>query len=354
MKDFAKTLIIILLGTAVAYLLGLYVAPVLAPFILALFLTFFIEPMVDFFQNRLRFPRTAAVSIAMLIVFGGAGLVIVAIVTRLIVELVHLTEFLPDYINNIKSVIVSFQGKAEAYYLALPPDVTHFINEKVTGADYSLDSILGRAEKITGALLNALMSLISSVPTFILLVIISGIATYFMAKDKTILLDFWLRVIPEPYGRKVLEVVRDIFTAVISYVRAILVLVMLTFLQTLIGLYLIGAPYALIMALVIGVADIIPILGPSAIYLPWIIWEFITGDIVFGIKLAALYGIVIIVRQVLETKIVASSIGLHPLATLVSMYVGLQLMGPLGVIAGPLFVIAVKACGSAGLLRWKS
>jgi len=354
LKDFAKTLVIILLGTAVAYLLGRFVAPILAPFILALFLTFFMDPLVDFFQNRLRFPRTAAVSTAMLVVFGGAGLVVTAVVTRLIVELVHLTAFLPDYIHNIKSVILSLQSKAEAYYLALPGDVTEFINEKVTGADYSLDSILGRAEKVTGTLLNALLNLISSVPTFILLIIISGIATYFMAKDKGILIDFWLKVIPEPYGRKVLEVVRDIFYAVISYIRAILVLVTLTFLQTLIGLHLIGAPYALIMALVIGVADIIPVLGPSAIYLPWIIWEFITGDTVFAIKLTVLYAIVIIVRQVLETKIVSNSIGLHPLATLVSMYVGLQLMGALGVIAGPLFVIALKACGSAGLLRWKS
>ncbi|WP_418790196.1 sporulation integral membrane protein YtvI [Phosphitispora sp. TUW77] len=354
MKEFSKTLIFILLGAIAAYLLGRYVAPILAPFILALFLTFFMEPLVVLFQKKLRFPRIAAVAVTMLIVFGGTGLVIIAIVTRLIVELVFLTTFLPDYIDNIKSVVLSLRSMAESYYLALPQEVTEFISEKVTGADYSLDSILGRAEKVTSTVLNALMNLISSVPTFILLIIIAGIATYFMAKDKRILIGFWLKLIPAPYGNKILEVVKDIFQAVISYIRAILVLITLTFLQTLIGLHLIGAPYALIMALIIGVADIIPVLGPSTIYLPWIIWEFATGDISFAVKLTILYGVVIIIRQVLETKIVSSSIGLHPLATLISMYVGLQLMGTAGVIAGPLFIIALKAFGSAGLLRWKS
>ena len=353
MKNLAKTLIYILLGTGLAYLSLKYIAPVFLPFIIALFLTFFIEPLVDLIQTKSRLPRQVAVGIAMLITFGGVGLLITAIVTRLIVELVHLSAFLPEYINDIKSVIVSLQGRAEAYYLALPPDVIDFINERVTNTEFGLDSILSRAEKITGTIINVLLGLVSSVPGWIILIIISGIATYFMAKDKRILLNFWLRVMPEPWGRKVLDIVEDIFNAVISYIRAQMVLITLTFIQTLIGLYIIGAPYALLMGLVIGFADIIPVLGPSAIYLPWIIWEFITGDTIFAIKLTVLYAIVIIVRQVMETKIVSSTMGLHPLATLVSMYVGLKLLGPLGVVTGPVFLITLKACVSAGLIGWK-
>jgi len=277
-----------------------------------------------------------------------------ALITRLIIELVHLSAYLPDYAENIKTVIMSLQDKAEAYYLALPGDVISFINEQVTGSKLSLDGILEQAQKMTGKLLNLVLRLVSSVPLLIILVIISGIATYFMAKDKKVILGFWLRTIPEPWGRKIIDVARDILQAITSYIRAQAVLITLTFVQSLIGLYLIGAPYALTMGLVIGFADIIPILGPSAIYLPWIAWEFITGDTGFAIKLSVLYAIVIVVRQVLETKIVSSSMGLHPLATLVGMYVGLQLLGPMGVIAGPLFIIAVKAFASAGLLKWKN
>lgn len=336
-----------------AFLIIKYVAPLFAPFIIAIFLAFFIEPVVLFLQTRVGLPRGPAVGIAMLGLFGGFGLVVSLAVARLIVELLHLSTFLPQYIDNIKSVVVSIQNRIEDYYFTLPPDVLDFINRKIAGSAYSLDSILQKARYLTGKMLNLLLQTVSSVPVWVILIVISGIATYFMAKDKRIIVNFWMKVIPPPWGRKTLEITRQIFQAIISYVRAQLILISITTLQSLVGLYIIGAPYALLMGLIIGLADIIPVLGPSSIYLPWIAWEFITGDTVFAVKLLILYGIVLIVRQVLETKIVASSMGLHPLATMMAMYVGLQLLGAAGVIAGPLFIITLKAFASAGVIGWK-
>jgi len=273
-------------------------------------------------------------------------------ITRLIIELVHLTTYLPKYIDDINSMAISIQDKAQAYYLTIPKDAIDFINQRITGTEYSLDSILQKVQVITVKILNILLQTVSSVPAWVILIIISAIATYFMAKDKRIIIQFWLKVIPAPWGRKSLEITRDIFQAIISYVRAQLILITITLVQSLAGLYIIGAPYALIMGIIIGVADIIPVLGPSSIYLPWIVWEFATGDTAFAVKLTVLYAVVLVVRQVLETKIVASSMGIHPLATLIAMYVGLQLLGPLGLVAGPLFIIALKAFASAGLIGW--
>jgi len=343
----------ILLGTVALYLMVRYVAPVFAPFIVAVFLSLLIDPVVNFLQNRVRLPRAVAVAVAMLAIFGSIGVILVLLVIRLIVELAHLSAFLPEYAKHIKTSLISIQNKAEDYYLALPHDVANFINERLTSTQFGMDSILDRAQSLTVKLLNSLLQLVSSVPGLIILIIISGIATYFMAKDKRVIVNFWLKVIPQPWGLKSVEITKEIIRAIISYVRAQSILITLTFTQSLIGLYMIGAPYALSMALVVGLADIIPILGPSSVFLPWIAWEFITGDSVFGMKPMALYIIVIVVRQVLETKIVSSSMGLHPLATLISMYVGLKLLGPLGVIAGPLFLITLKAFARAGLLGYR-
>lgn len=354
LKHLTKTLVLIILGTLVGYLLFKYVAPVVAPFIVALFLAFFIEPVVNVLQEQARFPRALAVGLSMLLVFGGAALVLSLVIARLILELFHLTAFLPDYINNIKTVLSSLHNRIEAYYFNLPQDVLDFINERIARSDYNLDSLLSRVQMVAGRMLNFILQMVASVPTWVIFIIIAGIATYFMSKDKTVLTDFWLRVIPKPWGRKSLDITREIFHAIIGYVRAQSILISITFIQSLIGLYLIGAPYALIVALAVGLADIIPILGPSAIYLPWIAWEFISGDTVFAVKLTILYAIVLVVRQVLETKIVSRTMGLHPLPTLVSMYVGLKLLGTLGVVAGPLFIITVKAFISAGLIGWNA
>jgi len=349
-----RTFIYIGLGTAGAYLLLKFVAPVFSPFILAGLLAFFMEPLVTFLQNRVRLPRSVAVGITMVVVFGGFTLVLALVITRLIVELAHLSAYLPEYIDNIKSVILSVQDRAEAYYLALPKDVLDFINERVAGNQFNLDSVFNRIQVVVVKTLNFMLRLVSSVPAWIILIIVSAIATYFMSKDKNVIKNFWFRAVPEPWSRKSIDIAKDVIHAVSGYAKAQLILITLTFVQSLVGLYIIGAPYALLVGLAIGIADLIPVLGPSSIYLPWIAWEFITGDNAFAVKLTILYSIVLVVRQVLEAKIVSTTMGLHPLATLVGMYVGLRLLGPLGVVAGPLFIITLKAFAAAGLIGWKN
>lgn len=352
MKQLFKNALFIALGALIAYLLFKFVAPLFAPFIVAVFLSFLIEPLVKLLQNKINLSRGLSVGVSMITVFGGLGVIVTLIITRLIVELVHLSAFLPNYINNMKAVLLSWRIRAEEYYFALPPDVLGFINKKLSTSAYSLDALLVKAQKATGNVLDFVMGIISAIPVWVVLIIISGIATFFISKDKKIIVSFWMRFVPAPWGRKIMEIVKEVFHAIIVYLRAQLILITITFAQSLLGLYIIGAPYALLMGIVIGIADLIPVLGPSSIYIPWVIWEFATGDSIFAIKLLILFAIVIVVRQILETKIVSSSMGLHPLATMISMYVGLNLFGATGVIAGPLFLIALKAFDSAGIIKW--
>jgi len=353
LKHILKTLITIVLGCIIGFYLLKYVVPLLAPFILAVFLSLLIEPMVVFLQKKAKFPRPLAVGTSMLVIFGGLGLIISLAVTRLIVELLHLSTFLPEYITNIKTVLVSLQARAEAYYFTLPPDVLDFINTKITGSAYSLDAILNKTRLIIGDLLNFLLQLIASVPAWIILIIVSGIATYFIAKDRREIAVFWLRAVPSPWGKKAMDISNEVFKAMVGYARAQMVLISITLVQSVVGLYIIEAPYALLIGLAIGVADIIPIIGPGFIYLPWAVWEFASGDTAFGVKLIVLYGIVMIFRQILETKLVSHTMGLHPLATLIAMYVGLQILGPIGLGVGPLLIIVLKAFATAGLISWQ-
>jgi predicted PurR-regulated permease PerM len=102
--------------------------------------------------------------------------------------------------------------------------------------------------------------------------------------------------------------------------------------------------------LVVGFLDILPILGPGALFVPWSLWEIASGNGSFGFELLVLYGIIVIVRQVLEPKIVADSIGLHPLATLVGMFVGLKAAGVMGMFLGPVILVLFQALRRAGLL----
>ncbi|MDW7676016.1 MAG: AI-2E family transporter, partial [Bacillota bacterium] len=86
-----------------------------------------------------------------------------------------------------------------------------------------------------------------------------------------------------------------------------------------------------------------PIIGPGLVFIPWALILLLLGNTGFALALLFLYGMIILVRSLLEPKVVADNIGLHPLTTLISIYVGLKALGVLGIILGPIIVIIIKA-----------
>lgn len=353
MRQLLKNLVLLSIGMGLSYLIFKYVLPYFLPFVAAGFLAVLLEPAIRFLQRKAKFPRPAAVGAAMFLVIGGFLAVLAAILARLIAELLHLSASLPAYIKNVQTVFEAMEEKAITYYFNLPPRVLSYIHQQVEGSQYDLQSILVKLQGFTNKLLNFIIALVSSVPGWIILIIISIIATYLVAKDRRLIVQGWMEVLPDPWGSKSVDVARDIAGALTGYVRAQLTLIFITFVISLVGLYLVGAQYALLMALIIGIFDLIPVLGPTTVFLPWIGWAFISDNNPFGIKLSILFAIVLVVRQVMETKIMAENMGLHPLATLIAMYVGLQLFGAFGVALGPVVLIALKALTRAGVLRWK-
>ena len=102
----------------------------------------------------------------------------------------------------------------------------------------------------------------------------------------------------------------------LGYLRAQLILMLITMGQTLLGLYLLGIDYALLITLIVGFLDLLPVLGPGLIFVPWIVMAFLMNDLRLAVSLLVLYGIISIVRQLIQPKVVGDNIGIHPLETL--------------------------------------
>ena len=86
-------------------------------------------------------------------------------------------------------------------------------------------------------------------------------------------------------------------------------------------------------------------------FVPWIIYAAMSGDVPFAIGLGVLYVVVLVQRQIMEPKILSSSIGLDPLATLIALFVGFKLLGFLGLIAGPVLLVVIRALHSANVFH---
>ena len=143
---------------------------------------------------------------------------------------------------------------------------------------------------------------------------------------------------------------KDTIKALLGYFKAMLILMGFTFVEVSVGLFILDVKYAFLIALIVGLAEAIPIVGTGVVMLPWILWQVFTGNMTLAFGLAILYILGILIRQIMEPKIVGSQIGLHPLVTLLAMYVGLKFFGILGMFIGPISIIIVKNLQDAGIL----
>ncbi|OPY59073.1 MAG: hypothetical protein A4E55_00442 [Pelotomaculum sp. PtaU1.Bin035] len=344
-----KTLLVIIyifIAVVIVMAAITYVLPILVPFIIALVFSILMEPVIRTLQHRAKLPRGISTLVAMVIVFGGIGIIFTAVILQLVAELIQLSVSLPGIASEFRVYYQDLLEKATAFYVNLPPGVTANLEQNITSLAANLQGL------ISGAV-NSILQVVSMVPGTLTILVVSGLATYFFARDRYQIVEFLLRFIPDPWGEKIVQVMHEISTAFVGYLRAQAILISITTVLSIMGFYLIGANYALTIGLLVGFFDLIPVLGPATVYLPLIIWAFATGAASFGIKLIVLYGVVLLVRQVSETKIVSASIGLHPLATLLAMYAGLKTMGFLGLVMGPILLIAIQATIKSGVVKLK-
>lgn len=140
----------------------------------------------------------------------------------------------------------------------------------------------------------------------------------------------------------ILELINETSIGIKGFLVGQCKLFLLSFLIFSIGLYLIGAPYYFLIGLIIAIVDFLPVVGSGLIILPWSIYSFISGNSSFGYKLILLYIIAVVIRQILEPRIIGKSIGLRPLYTFLSTIIGSLVFGPIGVFIGPIIAIILN------------
>lgn len=175
-------------------------------------------------------------------------------------------------------------------------------------------------------------------------------SSYFLIRDRKLVSEFLGRVLPEKSFASYKNLESNIVSGIVAVIRAQLVLVLLSMLVNIAGLSLLNIRYQVGLGALLAVLDILPVVGPGLVYIPWVLYHFVWGNPSVGIGLLVLYGGVSFFRQVVQTHLIGKEMGLHPLATLFSLYLGYRLFGPIGIIYGPLVVILIIGLWAAGVI----
>jgi predicted PurR-regulated permease PerM len=128
-----------------------------------------------------------------------------------------------------------------------------------------------------------------------------------------------------------------------EYLKAQLIMLGLNIIMLSIGFIILDVPLWFLWALLLAVADLLPIVGTGIFMVPWAIVCFIMGNFDLGGGLLILYTIIVIVRQIVEPVVVGKKIGLHPIYTFLAIIIGGFMFGPVGLICGPIVAAIIKA-----------
>ena len=342
-KDPVKTLIKIAY-IAIAVLFVFFLLPKLVKYLLpilcAIVISLVIDPVVDFLVTKARFNRRLAVVVAMLLVITLIGLILFNLVYQAVYFLQSFAEKLPDLLNR-EYVFLDWLSNFDAFMIKLPDAMQNFVNNIHINAVENISQLIAPATKTA---INAAGAIAASLPSILIFTVVLIIATYFISYDREKIVDGLQKLInTDRLGR--LKIIKNkLFQVCGAYFRAQLIMMGIIFLVLLVGFVILGVESPFFVAFITAIVDAIPVLGTGTVLVPWAIFELISGKYTMAIGLVVLYVLAIVVRQFTEPRVVSAQIGLHPLITITSMYIGLKAIGIFGMILGPVItIIVIKA-----------
>ena len=340
---------------AVGFLLWLtlrHVVGILAPFLLAGLLAAVIKPWVIRLHRVTRIPRGIWAAVLVILSVGLVAALTVGGARRGIRELSRLADGLAADTEGLTAAVDKVLSRVESLSAHVPFlrrfENAPFYEDLCAGVDRLVETGVARlTEAITARLPSAAMSVAGFLPAAFIFITVTLLACYYLTADdgrlSAALRSTLARLLPAPMQDRLPALGRRLKRLGRQYVRACLLLGLLTFLLSFIGLAVLRIPYAFILALLLAVVDLLPLLGTGIILIPWAVISLLLGQIKLGIGLLVLYGVASLVRQILEPKLIGEGLGLHPLVSLLAMYAGLRLFGVGGMILAPLVAAGIKS-----------
>ncbi len=332
-----KKILNILITTLIIVVI-LKIACFYMPFLIAFIIAMILEPIIKFIMKKLKISRKLSsiiiISILLVILIGIVGWGI----TTLINEGDSILKNSDVYINKIQTIINDIQNSQ--LFNKIPNEFKDLV--MVNKTDYMKTINLSMTN-----FLNNLKNFVLQVPNFLLIFFFSLTALYFMCTDKIYMIDQLEHHIPDNWSRKLFLHLKEITSKLSKYLEAEAILIFISFVISLIGLWIfklmnLGINYPFIIALGIAFVDALPILGSGTVMVPWAILEALNGKLHLGLSIMILFVIMTIIRNFMEPKLVSKHIGVHPVFSIIAMYTGFKLIGILGLIIGPILLIILK------------
>ncbi|OUM96371.1 MAG: sporulation integral membrane protein YtvI [Firmicutes bacterium ZCTH02-B6] len=331
---------------AVLALVVVFRRPVLAavlPFLVAFVLAHLIDPAVNSLQRRLRFPRPVATSVTLVLLVVVVGGALVWVATNVYNELLDLATLLPAHQRTAMRVANDLLQSIEELFQSVPEEVTAYLRE-------SLNSLSQGFMEFVANLTNRLLGTVAALPSAAAIWVIIMLATYFFSTDRETVNNTLLRLAPAHWRPRIADARDKVLVDLGGFLRAQVVMLFISTTIAAVGLVLIGTRYWMVLSLILGILDVIPVLGPGLLLFPWAGISLFLGNLPQAVQLVGIFLVMFAARNLLQAKVLGDSVGMHPLLMLIALWVGIVVFGVYGILIGPILAIIAKALANAGII----
>ena len=330
-KEFIINSAYVAIICAIVFICINYLLPVLLPFIIGFFFSYFsIRISKRFFEEDNKLHR----SFALIALYLAVTLLLVILVSTGITKIGDFIKSLPGfYTNTLEPYISSMESSLLDLSHSLPSNIREPLSSLT---DDLFDTLKGLLSQATSWMVSFTTSFIKNAPETLVSIIVMIVSSFYMILDYENIARWFTSAMPEKALNVFFEIKDFCENTLFKIMSSYALIMFLTFIELFIGLSVIRISNSGMWAFIISFLDILPVLGVGTVLIPWGISSFIIGKFLLGFEILVIYLLITVIRNIVEPRLVGTNLGLHPLATLISMITGLRLFSFVGMFGLPL------------------
>ncbi|MCI5624195.1 MULTISPECIES: AI-2E family transporter [Anaerostipes] len=322
--DIIMELLVIVAGAILIIFVLPKVLGFLWPFVAGWIISLIAHPVIEYLEKKIKIPKKFGSAVLIIAVISAILAILYLIIRLLGTQIINFIQGFPDLRLEMSQQIGKFQGKVQYFVHLLPHgfqnqmlkvagSLGQVVQKMATGiGDYGVSHAGSMAKGMTNGLIGVVVMFFSS---------------YVFLKDKEKFIKMYQQMIPDVIKHKIDIFVHNTLGVLGSYCLAQIKIMFIVMAILWIGLKVAGVQYAFIFAVLIGIVDIFPILGTGTVIIPWALVKLVTGDIKSAVIFLIVYAICLILKQVLQPKMMGATMGISALTTIFLIYVGFKLGG---------------------------
>lgn len=292
----------------------------LIPLFFSCLIVLILQPLLAREIKLLKIKRSLLAKAIIIFNYGVFIVLAISLLVFCIIQIYNILEILPDYLQEL---YIMFSNNS---YII---DISKYL-------DFIYSGSISLIENISGSFIHSLIMIIMKIPSIMFDLIFVIMTSLFMLLDYPRIDNLLIK--RYPMVSLVVDTTKEVFS---NLFKAYFIIMIVTFFELWVGFLIIQLEYSMVLACIIAIFDFLPLLGIDMIMIPWIVICAFTNKISLALGLLVIYLVIVITKNILEPKLIAKGLGISPLVSLIGMYLGMKVLGFVGLIIVPIILVIV-------------